>query len=148
MPMPDSSALIDSADLSGRPFLGSPVVVDQILRHALHDVIECRKVDGDVVGLVKSKCNELQEIFLGRSNDYHASFWNRETSLGAALVNRSDIGGDTSDAVLRLFVRFFRLFIEDMVSFEQDRISEDDFQKEVDALLRKYTHILIGSGDA
>ena len=86
-------------------------------------------------------------MFLGQDSSYQASYWNREQGLATALVERCDIGGETSDAVMRLFVRMYREFIEDMASHEHERLSDEQFQQSIDALLVKYTHILIGRGD-
>lgn len=147
MPLPDSDALIEAGPTRGKPYLGSPGVVDQILRHALFDVLAARRAGDDLVEHVKTKAADLARVFLGQDSSYQASYWNREQGLATALVERCDIGGETSDAVMRLFVRMYREFIEDMASHEHERLSDEQFQQSIGALLVKYTHILIGRGD-
>lgn len=153
MPLVDSDALLHAGFGDGLHYLGSPMVVDAILRDALQRVSAMRvaQLKGGpqpAVG-IRDLAVELQRIFYGQSHGvYQSSAWNSPEQLGRALVERCGIGGDVSDAAMRASVRMVKEFVSDLVAHEQDELTEEEMQAAVDALLSKYTRIFVGSSDA
>jgi hypothetical protein len=145
MPIPDSEVLFDSGLGGGKPYLGSPAVVDQLLREALHRVTVLRREQlesgADPVPGILQIGADLQAVFYGADTRYQASAWNSPKHLGRMLVGQCGIGGDVSDAVARAATRMTRDFITDLVASEQGRMTEAEFQASTDALLLKFTQI-------
>lgn len=152
MQIPDSDALIEDGPSTSKPYLGSPAVVDGILRHVLYDITAARRAQleqgTDVTPIVLAQAENLQRIFYGQDGSYQAFAWNSPRHLGRALVESAGIGGSTDDAVKRASVRMIRDFVQDMVAHEEGRLAEAQFHAAIDALLSKFTRIFVGSGDA
>lgn len=152
MPIPDSDALIESGLSAEKPFLGSPSVIDGLLRHVLFDIAAARGAQiergEDVIPVVYQKADELQRVLYGQDPAYQPSAWNSPDHLGRALVEDCGIGGDTGDAVRRATVRMIRDFIIDLAAHEEDRLSEQQMQAAVDDLIAKFTRIFVGASDA
>lgn len=152
MPLIDSDALLNSGLGPGKPYLGSPRVVDGVLRDALQRVTAMRaaqlKTGADPVPGIRELAAELQRVFYGQDPRFLASAWNGPGSLGEALVNQCGIGGEAEDAAERAAIRMVKEFVSDMVSHEHDRLSEPEMQGAVDDLIAKYTRIFVGSADA
>lgn len=153
MPLVDSDALLHAGFGEGQHYLGSPMVVDAILRDALQRVAAMRvaqlKGGPHPADGIRDLAAELQRIFYGQSQGgYQSSAWNSPDQLGRALVERCWVGGDVSDAAMRAAVRMVKEFVSDLVAHEQDGLTEAEMQTAVDALLSKYTRIFVGSSDA
>ena len=150
--IPDSEALFDSGLGGGKPFLGSPVVVDRLLRDVLHKVTEMRGASlvsgADPQPGLRQICADLQTVFYGADSRYQASSWNSPEHLGRMLVEQHGIGGDVTDAVARVILRMIRDFVIDLRGYEEDRLTEAQAQASTDALLLKFTRIFVGSSDA
>ncbi|MEW6695499.1 hypothetical protein Tther_02228 [Tepidimonas thermarum] len=151
MPIPDSDALIESGFSTEKPFLGSPSVIEGLLRRVLYDITVARRAQlergEDAIAVMLRKADELQRVLYGQDPAYQAYVWNSPKHLGRFLVERCGIGGDTSDAVNRAAIRMMRDFAFDLVAYEDDRITEQQMQASVDALIDKFTRIFVGIGD-
>lgn len=152
MPLPDSEALFDSGLGGGKPYLGSPAVVDQLLRDALHQVTVLRREQlesgADPVPGILQIGADLQAVFYGSDTRYQASAWNSPKHLGRMLVGQCGIGGEVDDAVARAATRMVRDFVTDLVANEEDALTDDQLRVSVDDLLQKYTQIFVGAPDA
>ena len=104
--LPETNEILNTGLGSGKPYLGSPKIVQAIIREYLHDLSTLRSEQvqrgADPVPQIKGMAERLQQVFYGKDDRYQAFAWNRESSLGRALVEDCDIGGDASDAVFRL----------------------------------------------
>ena len=152
MPLIDSDALLNAGLDAGKAYLGSPRVVDAILRDALQRVAAIRadqlKTGADPMPEIRSLAAELQRTFYGQDPSFLASAWNSPGSLGEALVNQCGVGGDIEDAAERAAIRMVREFLSDLVAHEHDALDEPAMHGAIDALLGKYTAIFVGSADA
>lgn len=150
--IPDSTELFEIGLGSGKPYLGSPEIVEQILRNYILDIHHLRvaQVKGDErdpVQDIPALATGLQKVFYGQDDRFQAFPWNRENVLGRMLVEQAGIGGDTSDAVYRVGIRIAKEYMQNLNAFEDDRISEDYFKAELDKMVALYTRVLVGNGD-
>lgn len=150
--LPETNEILNTGLGSGKPYLGSPKIVQAIIREYLHDLNTLRSEQvqrgTDPVPQIKGLAERLQQVFYGKDDRYQAFAWNRETSLGRALVETCDIGGDASDAVFRLGVRMAKEYLRDLVAYENGTLDDAGIQTEIDSLIRRYTLILSGAGTA
>ncbi len=151
-PIPDSNELFETGLGSGKPYLGSPGVVEQIVRHYLLDINAVRSgqakgLAGDHERAIRDLADGVQKVFYGQDDRFQPFAWNRENTLGRALVDQCGIGGETSDAVFRMALRIARDYLRNLSAFEDDRIGDDYFKAEIDKMVALYTGILVGNGD-
>jgi len=134
-----------------KPYLGSPSVVEGLLRDALANVILIRErqLSGenlDWKAEISKVAVAMQDIFYGRNDVYRPSPWNSEKHLGVALVDRAGIGGSTVDAVFRLMLNMFGEALTAYSKFEADENGGDDeFVYSIDDLVVKYVSGLVGA---
>lgn len=133
---------------AGRPYLGTPSVVEGVLRGYLLELKDFRTkqlLEGDDPRPhVSSAADRLQAIFYGQDKEYLASGWNTEDSLGKFLVKDCGIGGDTKDAVRRIGVRIARDFYKILTAFEADDITDEKTQEKINALVKLFIQALLG----
>lgn len=150
--LPETNEILKTGLGTDKPYLGSPAVVAGVVREYLNDLTTLRSEQvkngtnpmQDIEGLAQ----QLQHVFYGEDDSYLPYAWNRETSLGQALVRDGDIGGDTSDAVHRLGLRLAKEYLRDLIGYENDTLGDEQFQEAVDELVHRYTLILSGAGTA
>lgn len=154
--IPETDEILNTGLGSGRPYLGSPKVVDGILREYLSDLVSIRTAQvergDDPVPKIIEIAKGLQSVFYGLDARFQPFAWNKPGSLGAALVNDCGIGGEVDDAVYRLAVRIAKEHLSDLVAYEAGRMDDEHIRQSIDDLLKRYTVILsgamIGGGDA
>jgi len=148
--IPDSIEMFSLGLGPGKPYLGTPSVVEKIIRHALERVIVIRReqIEGKNVEAHKAVDNlakMLQEVFYGKTDGFIPSAWHRPSSLGVALVERAKIGGKVDDAAYRLALRMMKEFLTAYAKFEVDEMEDADFDAEVQRIVTFYTKIFSGA---
>lgn len=132
----------------GKPYLGTPSVVEGVIREYLGDLKDLRirqLEDGsDTVPAMKDLARRFQAVFYGEDDRYLPYAWNRPNLLGRALVDVCGIGGEVDDAVARLAGRIARDFFRISIDFENDQIDEGELQEKLDALVSLFTKVLLG----
>ena len=150
--LPETNEILRTGLGSGKPYLGSPKVVESIVREYLNDLTTLRTEQvqrgADPVSSIDGLAQHMQAVFYGEDETYQPFAWNRETSLGQALLRDCDIGGETSDAVYRLALRMAKEYLGDLVAYENGTVDDDSFQAAIDELVHRYTLILSGTGTA
>ncbi len=150
--LPETNEILKTGLSDEKPYLGSPGVVSGIVREYLHELTTIRSEqvqnEADAMPLIDAAAKRLQGVFYGEDDGYLPYAWNRESSLGLALVRDADIGGETGDAVYRLAVRMAKEFLSDLIAYENDTLDDEHFRKAVDALDRRYTMMLSGASTA
>lgn len=151
MKIPETNEILNTGLRPGKPYLGSPVVVEDVVREYLADLNEIRtkQVSSgvDPVPLIQSCADRLQDTFYGKSDRFQVSAWHREKSLGKALVEGAGIGGDTSDAVSRVGLRIAKEFYRDLIAYEDGRIADEAMKSEVNKLVSLYVRVFLGGNE-
>lgn len=154
--IPDSIEMTLLGLTADKPSLGSPVVVDGLLRGLLKMVTELRveQLEGrrqDLAEPLQAEAKRLQQIFYGRDGSYSMTPWFSERHLGRGLVERAEMGGEASDAVERLMLRMVDEFLDIYLPFENDEIPEEELPWRIDGLVEFYQAAVMGlpydSGD-
>lgn len=150
--LPETNEILKTGLGTDKPYLGSPSVVAGIVREYLSDLTTLRteQVQRGTSPLegIDGLAQHLQRVFFGQDDTYLAYAWNRETSLGQALVRDGDIGGEASDAVYRLGLRLAKEYLSDLIAYENDTMDAESFNASIDGLVERYTLILSGAGTA
>ena len=145
----ETNEILNTGLSTGRPYLGSPKVVEGVLREYLVDLTSLRTAHvekgEDMLPHLLGQAKLIQDIFYGADARFLPFAWNKPESLGAALVNECGIGGEISDAVIRVAVRIAKEFLSDLIAFEEGRIDESHMQVSVDELVKRYSAILSGA---
>lgn len=142
--LPETNEILNTGLKAGTPYLGTPSVVDKILRQFLHSLNELRADPASLATGLMANARRLQDVFYGQTEHYLGGSFHREIGIGAFLVNDCKIGGDTSDAVVRAGIRLAKSFFEIAVQFEADHIDEQGMQEKVDALLATWGKVFLG----
>lgn len=146
--IPDSDGLFHAGLSPGVDYLGSPRVVNRILRGALRAIVDFRGrnlAGGDVAAEAGRIAAGLQSIFYGQDAEYQGSHWHRPSGLGRALVERAGIGGDAADAVERLMLRMIAEYGKAYSLFESGVTSYEALIAEGDRIVNFYVRILVGA---
>jgi hypothetical protein len=149
--IPDSVELSTFGLSSETRYLGSPSVVEDVLKMYLASINAIRQeqlhgVPIDVQAKVTEQAKRMQSVFYGHSSAFTYTPWFSVDHLGRALVEKAKLGGDRGDAVYRLFLHIACEYLTAYVAFESDRMSDEDFQKVINRILRLYMHVLLASG--
>ena len=147
--IPDSIELFNS-NLGEGKYLGSPVVVDEIIRETLGTVnaMRIRQADGETINTaneIGDLCRGFQEIFYGQVKGYTPSVWHRPSGVGQCLVTYCHIGGTSADAVYRMATRMVKEYVSAYSKFERDEMEDMEFDIEIQRIAEFYTKILVGS---
>lgn len=147
--IPETNEILETGLGSGKPYLGSPKVVESILREYLFDLTSMRSAQlengSDPLPRVKELSEALQKVFYGEDERYQSYAWNKPESFGRYLVEGCGIGGETSDAVSRVGFRIAKEYLKDLVDHERDILDELEMQASVDRIIKKYTSIFMGN---
>ena len=146
--IPEPNTILDTGLGNGLPYLGSPSVVNGIIRQYIKDLTDLRskavESGDDLSDQVADLANKMQDVFYGHDRNYLSSAWHKESSLGQSLVDGSWVGGETHDAAFRACLRMAKEYLTDLISFEDDRISEAQMKASVDDIIARYTAIFTG----
>jgi hypothetical protein len=134
---------------SKKPYLGSPDTVETILRGLLKFVVDLRGChlvgeESDFIAEILGECKRIQGVFYGEDDSYSKSVWFCERWLGNALVNGSQMGGETSDAIVRLMFRMVGDFSRYYIKYEDDQISDEELNVELDKTIEFYILAILG----
>ncbi len=144
----ETNEILNTGIGGGKPYLGSPVVVQGIIRHYLFDLTSARTSqvqDGsDPVMETRKLATGVQDVFYGKDDRFLSFAWNKPGSLGKFLVERCGIGGEYDDAVFLLALRIAKEHFGNLVMYENDSISDEQMQSSIDDLIKKYTPLLCG----
>lgn len=148
-PIPDSIEMTRLGLTADKPSLGSPTVVNDLLRGLLKLVTELRveQLEGkrqDLVAPLQAEARRLQDVFYGRDSSYALTPWFSERHLGRALVDGAGMEGDAADAVERLLLRMISEFLDIYLPFENDELPEQELPWRIDALVEFYQAALMG----
>jgi hypothetical protein len=146
---PDSIELFKVGLKDGINYLGTPSVVEKILRNTLNRVMDYRhkQLNGeavDVSSVVDALAKAIQSVFDGKVDGFHPSPWHKPSAIGVALVERSKMGGSPEDAIYRLALRMIVEFLRAYSAFEDDKMEDAAFDAEVQRIVEFYTKILVG----
>lgn len=150
-PIPDSNGMFfQGLGLDEKPYLGSPSVVEHILRAALNGLValRTRQIHGeavDIVGEVSSIALSLQDVFYGGDPRFRHFPWLSVRHLGKALVEQSGVGGDPGDALERVMLKMCMEFMQAYIDFESNEDGGDEeFRAETDRLVAFYITTVLG----
>ena len=149
--LPADIALGEYLPAEGQQFLGSPDVMEEVLRDYLSSIAYA-KADMDRGALtpegfqakVHDLARKVQTIVYGKDTAYRGTPWNTAGQLGAYIVGPLGGGGDASDAVYRLMGRLFSQLATVLAAFEAGTQTDEWFQFNSDALVEEYRHHLLG----
>jgi len=148
-PIPDSIEMTLLGLTADKPSLGSPTVVNDLLRGLLKLVTELRaeQLQGrrqDILGPIQDEVRRLQDVFYGRDIRYAMTPWFSEKHLGRALVEGAGMEGEAADAVERLLLRMVSEFLDIYLPFENDELPEQELPWRIDALVEFYQAAVMG----
>ena len=149
MIIPDTQELAKTGLSTDKPYLGSYSIVDGLVRQLLSAVTDLREqqLAGKLQGVepqLDALCKQFQATMYGQNPEFLASAWNSPGQLGKALVEEAGIGGDTDDAVARLAAKIISDYLAVYIPFEQEKVSDDDFQFGLETVVETFSHILLG----
>lgn len=147
-PLPDTHEIARIGLDADKPFLGSPTVVETLLRDLMAQVTTARGAqlaDGtDPMPTLEAAAQRFQTVFYGQDPAYRGSPWNSPRHLGRALVEQAGMGGDREDAVYRLAVRVMAEVARIVAEFEADKLTDQQVQDAIDAAVDLYRGALMG----
>lgn len=132
-----------------KPYLGSPGVLDKLLRDIIATVAELtqKKARGEAVDS-ESELNrltdEFQKTVYGHNEAYVASPWNSPAHLGRYLVERVYLGGKEDDAAKRLADAYIRSFLVPYIAYAEGKIEDSTLESIIDKHTRTYVSHLQG----
>lgn len=145
--LPETNEILKTGLTSGKPYLGTPSVVDGIIRDYLHQLAKLRHaqlMDNASLedGLLKA-ATALQVTLYGGDSKYLPSTWNTERLLGRFLVDRCGIGGETADAVKRAAIHLASEFY-DIIAHVEGGGDEAGAKRQVDELVATWYRVFTG----
>lgn len=145
--LPETNEMLKTGLTSGKPYLGTPSVVDGILRAYLHKLAQLRASQLQTGaqledGLLKA-ATDLQITLYGGDDKYLPSTWNTERLLGRFLVERCQMGGETADAVKRAAIRLASDFY-DIIADVEDGGAEEAAKARIDTLVQTWYRVFTG----
>lgn len=146
--IPEPNEILNTGLEAGKPFLGTPSVMDAVIRKFIHGLTELRvaqiKDGADLVDGLMSRAQNLQGILYGNDPHYEAGNFYQERQLGYYLVNPCGMEGETSDAAFRAGIRLARDFYNIMAEHENGQLDETQTHGQVDELIKLWVRILTG----
>lgn len=149
--IPDTSADVLEYGLgaTGKQNLGDPTVAEAVVRDFLASLM---KVRGDVAAgkaveattALASAAARLQAAFYGEDGAYEVGPWYSERHLGRALVEDANLGGATSDAVIRCGYAMAGELGDIVNELDGGTLSDDGMRFRIDVLVEFWTHVLMG----
>ena len=148
-PISNVTAIPLGIPTSVKPYLGTPSVVESLVRGVIGDVMSLRRrqLEGNQVDLRQQFTLlglKLQDTFYGRDESFEPFHWNQPSQLGRSIARDAGLGGAEEDAVMRLAAKMIEEFVPHYLQFEAQKLSDSEFRASVDALVSRYRDILLG----
>lgn len=148
--MNDDSWLLGTVD-PNKPSLANTDAVDGVLRQFTVFVMDAvdevagGKLSRDALpDKLEAEAKRLQEAFYSRSKDFDGNMWNTPTQLGKYLVDTVKLGGESDDAVERLFRAFCHELVPALTAYHKGELSDENLKMVADELIERYRYFLLG----
>lgn len=136
---------------AGKPYLGSPEVIDSLVRSFLGRVVDVRKQylqdeipPEDAKTKVLDLAGQYAAVVMGQSEEYGASAWNSPDQLGEFLSMMLD-GVSPADSAEVFFTRMAAdLLNQILIPSENEQIDDETGQFRVDVLVEESVNALQG----
>lgn len=146
--IPETNEILHTGLEAGKPFLGTPSVMEAVIRKYMHDLTALRvaqvKNGDDLVDGLMALGNKFQSIVYGHDPRYLAGSFYQEAQLGKYLVEACDMGGEVIDAGFRAGIRMARDFFNILAEHEDDTTDAPEAQTQIDELVKLWVRILSG----
>ena len=146
MGLPEASS-IEAPD-EGLPFLGSPHVIDGIIRAYLKQVLDANadylagKIGADVVmERVRAAAAPYVEALNGRDDSYGKSAFHAPGKIGAYLMLFGEVADRPEDAV----AEFLHWLAAQVLQVVNNAASDEAMYAEIDSLIERAAAMLLGA---
>lgn len=138
-----ADALEKTADID-RGYLGSPDVIQSLLRMTIAKAVDLALRGQDVLGFTQALCKETADILLGGDKNYHSVIgWNQPGGIDVFCARcfgslETDPKRRMEHAVLKMLEEIFS------VARLAETAPEEEWMWQMDALTSRYTGIFLG----